>query len=265
MIEIAGLSLFLLALIGSLIAELCLPDSAIAVWMKENGWDVNKTFISLKSHVPVLVHCLIYRVIIYAVCKIIRLIFSAKMKKSDRTKTMFSLLDGFVKYACACAIIIFILKACGVDTTALVASVGVLTLVVGLGAQPLIADIIAGIFIIFEDEYHVGEIVTINEFRGTVIEIGIRSTKLLDAAGNINQVSGLVDYVTLSEGKTYFHIGEEYYPSEYLDSVVSLDYLEHLVTNGSQMEGNNSAGNTDSNQNNSADQKNDKTEGTEEA
>ena len=86
-----------------------------------------------------------------------------------------------------------------------------------------------------------------------------------DAAGNINQVSGLVDYVTLSEGKTYFHIGEEYYPSEYLDSVVSLDYLEHLVTNGSQMEGNNSAGNTDSNQNNSADQKNDKTEGTEEA
>ncbi len=49
-----------------------------------------------------------------------------------------------------------------------------------------------------------------------------------DAAGNINQVSGLVDYVTLSEGKTYFHIGEDYYPSEYLDSVVSLDYLEYI-------------------------------------
>lgn len=49
-----------------------------------------------------------------------------------------------------------------------------------------------------------------------------------DAAGNINQVSGLVDYVTLSEGKTYFHIGEEYYPSEYLDSVVSIDYLEYI-------------------------------------
>ena len=86
-----------------------------------------------------------------------------------------------------------------------------------------------------------------------------------DAAGNINQISGLVDYVTLSEGKTYFHIGEDYYPSEYLDSVVSLDYLEHLVTNGSQTEGNNSAGNTNSNQNNSADQKNEGTEGTEEA
>lgn len=55
-----------------------------------------------------------------------------------------------------------------------------------------------------------------------------------DAAGNVKQISGLVDYVTLSEGKTYFHIGDDYYPSEYLDSVVSIDYLEHLVTSGIQ-------------------------------
>lgn len=57
-----------------------------------------------------------------------------------------------------------------------------------------------------------------------------------DAAGNINQVSGLVDYVTLSEGKTYFHIGEDYYPSEYLDSVVSLDYLEYLTRDNTTTE-----------------------------
>lgn len=199
-IELTCLALFILALIGCLVAEISSPESAIAVWMKENVWDVNKTLTSLRSHVPVLFNCFIYIVIIYSVCKILRLIFSAKMKKSDRTKTMFSLLDGFVKYACACAIIIFILKACGVDTTALVASVGVLTLVVGLGAQPLIADIIAGIFIIFEDEYHVGEIVTINDFRGTVMEIGIRSTKLLDAAGNIKIInnSSIGDVINLS-------------------------------------------------------------------
>ena len=85
-------------------------------------------------------------------------------------------------------------------TAALVASVGVLTLIVGLGAQPLIADIIAGIFIIFEDEYHVGEIVTINDFRGTVMEIGIRSTRLIDAAGNIKIInnSAIGDVINLS-------------------------------------------------------------------
>ena len=50
-----------------------------------------------------------------------------------------------------------------------------------------------------------------------------------DAVGNIDQVSGLVDYVTVQDGKTYFHIGDDYYPSDYLDSVVSMDYIEHLA------------------------------------
>ena len=199
-IELTVLSLFLLMFVGCLVAEICVPEAAVAIWMKENIWDVHSTLVSLKSHVPVLMNSLIYIVIIYAVCKLIRIIFKSKMGQNDRTKTVFSLLDGFVKYACAIAIIILILKACGVDTTALVASVGVLTLVVGLGAQPLIADIIAGIFIIFEDEYHVGEIVTINDFRGTVMEIGIRSTKLIDAAGNIKIInnSAIGDVINLS-------------------------------------------------------------------
>jgi small conductance mechanosensitive channel len=199
-VEIVVLSLFLLLFAGCIISELSAPDSAIAVWMKSNIWDVSKTLISLKSHIPVVINSLIYIVLVYAVCKIIRIIFSVKMKQSNKSKTVFSLLDGFVKYACAIAIIILILKACGVDTTALVASVGVLTLVVGLGAQPLIADIIAGIFIIFEDEYHVGEIVTIGDFRGEVMEIGIRSTKLIDAAGNIKIInnSAIGDVINLS-------------------------------------------------------------------
>jgi len=199
-VEIIVLSLFLALFIACLVIQLSAPDGALSRWMKENVWDIKKTVISLKSHVPTLINSLIYIILVYAVCKVLRLIFSAKMQKSPRSKTICSLLDGFVKYACAIAIIILILKACGVNTTALVASIGVLTLVVGLGAQPLIADIIAGIFIIFEDEYHVGEIVTINDFRGTVMEIGIRSTKLLDAAGNIKIInnSAIGDVINLS-------------------------------------------------------------------
>lgn len=199
-VEIIVLSLFLALFIACLVIQLSAPDGALSRWMKENVWDIKKTVISLKSHVPTLINSLIYIVLVYAVCKVLRLILSAKMQKSPRSKTICSLLDGFVKYACAIAIIILILKACGVNTTALVASIGVLTLVVGLGAQPLIADIIAGIFIIFEDEYHVGEIVTINDFRGTVMEIGIRSTKLLDAAGNIKIInnSAIGDVINLS-------------------------------------------------------------------
>ena len=151
-VEMAIISLFLLAFLTCIIIELAAPNAEISVWMKENVWDITKTGATIRAHIPTLINSLIYIVFVYAICKLIRVVFRARMRKSNRTKTIFALLDGFVKYACAIAIIILILRACGVDTTALIASVGVLTLVVGLGAQPLIADIIAGIFIIFENE-----------------------------------------------------------------------------------------------------------------
>lgn len=234
-IEIAVISLFLLLFAGCIISELAIPESAIAIWMKENVWDINGTLISLKSHIPVLINSLIYIFLVYAVCRVIRLVFKARMEKNNRTKTIISLLDGFVKYACAIIIIILILQACGVDTAALVASVGVLTLVVGLGAQPLIADIIAGIFIIFEDEYHVGEIVTINDFRGTVMEIGIRSTRLIDAAGNIKIInnSAIGDVINLSRELSLAVVDCDFpydIPVEFIENILSENF-EQIAAN----------------------------------
>lgn len=195
---------FIIGILGlfasCIISQLVAPESGYATWMGEHIWNIEKIKASLKSHLPVILNCLIIIVIIYCVCKAVRFIFKIQMKKSNRTKTVFTLLDGFVKYGCMIAICIFVLKACGVDTTALIASVGVLTLVVGLGAQSLIADIIAGMFIIFENEYNVGEVISVDGFRGTVTEIGIRSTKVLDAAGNIKIInnSNIGDIVNLS-------------------------------------------------------------------
>lgn len=74
-----------------------------------------------------------------------------------------------------------------------------------------------------------------------------------DAAGNINPISGIVDYVTMSEGKTYLHIDDNYYSSEYLDSVVSYDYLEFISRDETTEETTTEEGATE------------KTDGTEEA
>ena len=181
----------------------------------------------IKSHAFDIVICLIKIVIIYAICRVIRLIFAAIMKRNNRAKTILALLDGFVKYGCAIAIIFFILKAVGVNTGALIASVGVLTLVVGLGANALIADIIAGIFIIFENEYSVGEVISIDDFRGTVIEIGIRSTKLLDAAGNIKIINNgnIGDVVNLSR-ELSLAIADCDFPYD-----VPIEFVENIIKN----------------------------------
>lgn len=199
-LQITLIVLVLAFIIMTIVVQLVSPDSELGKWFILNVWDLSKTSVIFNNHVPILIRSIIYIVIVYSICKIIRLIFKLQMKKNHRIKTIFTLLDGFTKYACAIIIILLILGAFGVDTTALVASVGVLTLIVGLGAQSLIADIIAGIFIIFENEYNVGEIISVDGFRGTVLEIGIRSTKVIDAAGNIKIInnSNIGDIVNLS-------------------------------------------------------------------
>ena len=187
--EIIIISVVLVAFLSVVIVELAAPASSFGEWIKTNIVDTSNIAKSFMTQLPTFIKCLIYVVVIYAFCKLLRMIFHHRMEKSNRAKTVLTLIDGLVKYACAIAIIIFILQAIGVNATAIFASVGILTLVVGLGCQSLISDIVAGMFIIFENEYNVGEIITINDFRGTVTEIGIRSTKILDAAGNIKIIN----------------------------------------------------------------------------
>lgn len=228
-IEIVIGSLLLLTFITCIVLEGVIPDSDFTVWMRTNVWDIEKTRITLSNHLSVLINCVIWFIIVFAICKIVRIIFRGYMEKSKRAKTVITLLDGFVKYGCGLALIIIFLRGCGVNTTALIASVGILTLVIGLGAQSLIADIIAGMFIVFENEYNVGEIVAIDDFRGEVVEIGIRSTKLLDTAGNIKIInnSDIKSVVNMSRELSLAIIDCEY-PYDVPQEVVEKVLMENL-------------------------------------
>ena len=188
-VELTIIFAVIIAFITFLIIEMAAPATSVGEWVKENIVDTDKVGKDFMTHLPVLIQSVIYVVVIYAVCKLIRMFFARKMKKSNRAKTVITLADGLVKYGCAIAIIIFLLQALGVNSTAIFASVGILTLVIGLGCQSLIADVVAGMFIVFENEYNVGEIITVGDFRGTVTEIGIRATKILDMAGNIKIIN----------------------------------------------------------------------------
>lgn len=224
MVEIIIGALFLIGFITCIILQVTSPEGEFTKWIKENVWDISKTSEGLKAQLPEIIQCVIYIILVFAISKILRTIFRAQINKSDRAKTVVTLLDGLVKYGCAIAIIIFVLKACGVDTDALIASVGVLTLIVGLGAQTLIADIIAGVFIIFENEFNSGETISIDGFRGKVLEIGIRSTKLIDAAGNIKIVnhSNITNVVNLSR-EISLAVVECDFPYD-----VPIEYIENL-------------------------------------
>ena len=117
--------------------------------------------------------------------------------------TILKLLCNFIKWTIAIAGVFLIMASWGVDTIMIIASAGVLTLIIGLGSQTLIADILAGIFIVFEGDFQVGDIIIIDGWRGEVQVIGIRTTKLLDAGGNVKIVNN-------SEIKTIINQTKEY-------------------------------------------------------
>ncbi len=108
----------------------------------------------------------------------------AFISANNKALTIGKLIKSTVRYAAALIFLFVDLAVWGVDSNAILISAGVIALVIGLGAQSLIADIIAGVNIVFESEYHVGDIVLLDGFRGTIEEIGLTTTKLIDAAGN---------------------------------------------------------------------------------
>ena len=77
----------------------------------------------------------------------------------------------------------------GFDTRAVIASIGLVSFALSLGLKDMVTDIVAGLTIVFEGEYQVGDIIEIAGFRGKVVEIGVRSTKLMGRGGNIKIIS----------------------------------------------------------------------------
>lgn len=109
--------------------------------------------------------------------------------KGKRSKTIGSLIKSLIHYVVIIIAIAVILTAWGVNVASIVASLGVLTLIIGLGCQSLINDVVAGLFIVIDDFYDVGDIVIIDGFRGVVVDIGLKSTKLEDDGSNIKAIN----------------------------------------------------------------------------
>ena len=110
-------------------------------------------------------------------------------KKGGRVQTVTNLIVGLMKYVAVIAAIVWSLNILGVNATAVLAGIGIVGLILGFGAQSLIEDIITGAFIIFENQYSVGDIIILDDFRGTVRSIGVRTTVIEDAGGNLKVVN----------------------------------------------------------------------------
>ncbi len=144
---------------------------------------------------------------------------------SARGETICRLVRSFIKYAAIIGVTFYALYLIGIDGTTLLASAGILSIAISLGATQLVTDIISGLFIIFEGEFRVGDIIKIGDWRGTVIEIGIRTTKVEEPGQNVKifRNSELNDVINMTRKLSYVAVD---YGIEYSES---LEHVEAIL------------------------------------
>lgn len=160
---------------------------AKSIFVAKESWSSVAKYLYTKA-IPASIRTV--QILVIAILVNLLLSFLAKITfENKKTITVSLLLLNLLKWVMAIVTFFVIFAAWGADTTMMLASAGVLTLIIGLGSQALVADILAGIFIVFEGDFQVGDIVIIDGWRGEVKAIGIRTTKLVDAGGNIKIVN----------------------------------------------------------------------------
>lgn len=126
---------------------------------------------------------------VIAVVSLITMLLSLPNPKNHRTRSLLSIVSSMLKYIAGIVILCWGLSIIGVNVSTIVASVGIIALIVGFSAESLIADVVTGAFMIFENQYNVGDIVEVDGFRGKVTNIGIRTTSITDTGDNVKVIN----------------------------------------------------------------------------
>lgn len=107
----------------------------------------------------------------------------------NRSKTVAALIKSVVKVIAVIITIVWLLSVAGVNVAGIFASLGIVSLIIGFSAQSLIEDTITGIFIILEGQYNIGDVIVVDDFRGEVVNINVRTTTIMDASNNLKIIN----------------------------------------------------------------------------
>lgn len=140
--------------------------------------------VTLKIVAIFIISGLIIRIAKLAIKNIFKVRSLSPLRTSERRDiTLAKLLQNIVTYVIYFIAFIMMLSTLNINVGPILAGAGVVGLAVGFGAQNLVKDIITGFFIIFEDQFSVGDYVRIGQFEGDVEEIGLRTTKIKGLTG----------------------------------------------------------------------------------
>lgn len=145
----------------------------------------------ISEYVKIVLSPIFYILLGFLIYEIIRQLIKSAIARNNlkkhhhkkRMNTISSLLINVVKYIIIIIVFILILADFGVNVASLITGLGVTAALVGLAFQDLAKDFIAGISIILEDQYEIGDTVEVNGFKGEVVGLGLRSTRIKNFKG----------------------------------------------------------------------------------
>lgn len=185
---------------------------------------------------------LILTVIIIIITKIVVYFFKRLLKRvvvskqlndfnnSKKINSVISIFSSILKYIFYFIAVIVILRIFGINSTSLIATAGVGGIIVAFGVQSIIKDLLSGVFILFDDQYNVGDDVIINGISGQILAINMRNTLIKGYDGSLNTISnGTITTVTNLSKNPQRSIVEFYLP---IDS--DLESVKKIIHNFSK-------------------------------
>jgi small conductance mechanosensitive channel len=106
-------------------------------------------------------------------------------RRQQRSETMGGLLKSITTGVIFTIVAFMVIAQLGYNIGPLIASAGIIGVALGFGAQSLVKDFLSGVFMILEDQYGVGDSITVGEISGTVEAVGLRVTRLRDVNGTV--------------------------------------------------------------------------------
>lgn len=142
----------------------------------------------------------------------------------QRARTIGAILRGLITVFIAGAVVIYVLAVMGWDVRPLLAGAGIVGVALGFGAQTLVRDVIAGIFIIAEDQFAVGDVIEVNGRAATVEALTVRSATLRDFNGHLHFVPNgeMKIVINRSRGWNRLAVDVPIAPGEDLDQVLEI-------------------------------------------
>ncbi|WP_074435593.1 mechanosensitive ion channel family protein [Oceanobacillus jeddahense] len=187
----------------------------------------------LGGAIQILLILLISWLVVRIVRKVVDKLFVQKQRgpikiPKRREDTLKQLIKSVVAYVVYFMALVMILEVFNFAIGPLLASAGVVGLAIGFGAQNLVRDIITGFFIIFEDQFSVGDYVLAAGIEGTVEEIGLRTSKIVSWTGELNIVpNGNIDQVINYSSRNGLSVVDVNVPYE--SDVAQVEQIIHEV------------------------------------